>query len=309
MKNIVGRISASIVKPAIVMGLMFIFFLLVLSGCGSSIRNDSVRPPTRPEASVAKNAPPAITANSGTGNKSIEGPRKIIESGQLTLETKNLNVTEAKVFDSLQKRQGLIESSSITLDSSGRRNGNYSLRIPTGKMQEFMLEIAAIPDVIVRQRSISAQDVTEEYIDITARLENMQRHEVRLREILAKANSVEEILKVEKELATVRGQIESTTGRLKSLSSKIDMSTVKLRISEVSVVTETNFGGKLVGIIRDSWIAAGDVVLYLVAAIIVLSPLTLIVLLAVWWWKRRQKTRPFPAAKVGQENEKKRSGE
>ena len=154
-----------------------------------------------------------------------------------------------------------------------------------------MNELATLPDVVVRQRSISAQDVTEEFIDISARLENMQRHEVRLREILAKANTVEEILKVEKELATARGQIESVTARLKALSGRIDFSTVTLRISEVTVITETNFFGKLMAIIRDSWVAAGDVVLYLIATVIVLSPLALIVAAIVWYWRKRRKLR------------------
>ena len=123
------------------------------------------------------------------------------------------------------------------------------------------------------------------------RLENLQRQEKRLREILATANTVEDILKVEKELSTVRTQIESITGRLKALTGKIDLSTIQLRISEVTVMTETNFWGKLQGILRDSWVAAGDVVLYLIATVIVLSPLALLTA-AIWWgWRRRQKAK------------------
>ena len=218
--------------------------------------------------------------------------RKVIETAQVTLESRDLPATETKVFDLLAKRQGKVDSSNVTLDGNGRRNGSYTLRIPAGQLREYVNELATLPDVVVRQRSISAQDVTEEFIDISARLENMQRHEVRLREILAKANTVEEILKVEKELATARGQIESVTARLKALSGRIDFSTVTLRISEVTVITETNFFGKLMAIIRDSWVAAGDVVLYLIATVIVLSPLALIVATIVWYWRKRRKPRP-----------------
>ena len=73
---------------------------------------------------------------------------------------------------------------------------------------------------------------------------------------------------------------------------RLDFSTVTLRISEVSVITDTNFFGKLMAIIHDSWVAAGDVVLYLIATVIVLSPLALIVATIVWYWRKRRKPRP-----------------
>ena len=262
---------------------------LGLFGCGGSARNESARPPAAPSM---KQAAPPVPAGVTLDVKQPAANRKVIETAQVTLESRDLPATETKVFELLAKRQGKVDSSNVTLDGNGRRNGSYTLRIPAGQLREYVNELANLPDLVVRQRSISAQDVTEEFIDISARLENMQRHEVRLREILAKANTVEEILKVEKELATARGQIESVTARLKALSGRIDFSTVTLRISEVTVITETNFFGKLMAIIRDSWVAAGDVVLYLIATVIVLSPLALIVATIVWYWRKRRKPRP-----------------
>ena len=259
-----------------------------LVGCGGASKTESPRPAAAPAAKSNVAVPPAAGA-SNDGKQPVAATRKLIETAQVTLESRDLPLTEAKVHALLAKRQGKMDASNVTLDSNGRRNGSYTLRLPAGQLREFVDELAAIPDVVVRQRNLSTQDVTEEFVDISARLENMQRHETRLREILAKANTVDEILKVEKELASVRGQIESTTGRIRALSGRIDLSTVSLRISEVTVITETNFGGKLLAIIRDSWVAAGDVVLYLGATIIVLSPLAILIALGVWYWKRRQK--------------------
>ena len=278
--------------------LVFLFvglwLLILTAGCGASSKNEVARPAAQP--SVKSAAPPAAGAPIASSPKSPSEMRKIIESAQITLETKDLPATEKLVLDLLSKRQGIVGSSSVTLDGNGRRNGNYMLKVPNGNLQIFVNEIAALADVVVRQRSLSSQDVTEEFVDISARLDNMQRHEVRLREILAKANTVEEILKVEKELAAVRAQIESTTGRLKAMSGKIEMSTVQLRINEVTVMTETNFFGKLKSIIRDSWVSAGDVVLYLIATVIILSPLALLVAAIWWWWKRRAKSQQKPSA-------------
>ena len=272
------RLVAVIVISIIITGLV---------GCGGATKSESVRPAAAPapKPNVAAPAGGAVA----DGKQPVAATRKVIETAQVSLESRDLAATEEKALNLLAKRQGKLDASNVTLDSNGRRNGNYTLRVPAGQLREYVNELAAIPDVVVRQRNLSAQDVTEEFIDISARLENMQRHETRLREILAKANTVDEILKVEKELAAVRGQIESATGRIKALSGRIDLSTVSLRISEVTAIPETNFGGKLLAIIRDSWVAAGDVVLYLVATVIVLSPLAVLVAIGVWYWKRRQK--------------------
>lgn len=270
-----------------VLFLVMILILVLSSACGSSSKSESPRPASAPQPASKTAAPAPANGNP----KPLPELRKVIETAQVSLETKDLPATEARVRERLAARKGILSSASVTLDGNGRRTGNFTLRIPTGQLTDFVNELASLPDVIVRQRSISSQDVTEEYVDITARLENMQRHEKRLREILATANTVEEVLKVEKELATVRSQIESTTGKLKAVSGKIEMSTLQLRISEVAVITETNFFGKLKAILRDSWVAAGDVVLYLIATVIVLSPIGILTAGIWWWWKRRQKAK------------------
>ena len=263
--------------------------LIISVGCSGASKNDVSRTAATPPA--AKTASPAVAG--GANAKPSTEIRKVIETAQVNLETKDLTQTENATLALLAKRKGKADSSNVTLDGNGRRSGIYTLRIPSGQLLDYVNELAALPGIVVRQRSLSAQDVTEEFVDIAARLENMQRHEVRLREILAKANTVEEILKVEKELATVRAQIESTTGRMKAMSGKIDMSTLQLRITEVTVITDANFFGKLRSIIRDSWVAAGDVFLYLVATIIILSPIALLVL-GFLWWRRRRKAAQSP---------------
>lgn len=275
-----------------------VLILALVSGCGGS----SVKREAAPTPPAAKTAPTA-SAPADTPTK-LADSRKVIETAQISLETRDLPATEKLVMQALDRRKGKLDSTNVSMDGDGRRTGNYSLRVPSGALQGLVDDIAGLPDVVVRQRSISSQDVTEDFIDSTARLENMQRQEVRLREILARANTVDEVLKVEKELATVRGQIESATGRLKAMSGRIEMSTVKLRISEVTLVTEANFFGKLRAILRDSWVNAGDVLLYLIASVIVLSPLILLVALAVWFWRRRKKTqRPFSPPPDRQQNQ------
>jgi predicted nucleic acid-binding Zn-ribbon protein len=91
----------------------------------------------------------------------------------------------------------------------------------------------------VTSKSVSAQDVTEEYIDVSARLDNLERQEARLQEILNMTETVEDVLAVEKELERVRGEIESLTGRLNYLDDRIDFSTINIRVTEPRPITHS----------------------------------------------------------------------
>ncbi|MEZ5334638.1 MAG: DUF4349 domain-containing protein [Methanolobus sp.] len=88
-------------------------------------------------------------------------------------------------------------------------------------------------------QSVNAQDVTEEYIDVSARLENLERQEARLQEILNMTSTVEEVLNVEKELERVRGEIESLTGRLNYLDDRIEFSTITINVREPRPITHS----------------------------------------------------------------------
>jgi predicted nuclease with TOPRIM domain len=81
-------------------------------------------------------------------------------------------------------------------------------------------------------KNIKSEDVTEQYIDLKARLENAQREEKILLDFLNKATNVKDMLEIEKELSRIREQIEYYTGQLKYLESRIDYSTITIELSE-----------------------------------------------------------------------------
>ncbi|MEE8114793.1 MAG: DUF4349 domain-containing protein, partial [Nitrososphaerales archaeon] len=77
-----------------------------------------------------------------------------------------------------------------------------------------------------------SDDVTEEYVDLQARLTNLDRQEARLQEILGLARNVDEVLKIENELERVRGEIERLTGRINYLESNVAMSTISVNLNQ-----------------------------------------------------------------------------
>jgi hypothetical protein len=220
---------------------------------------------------------------------------KVIQTATLAVDTGSLDSTEKRMLELLAQNQGSAANMNITQDNNGQRRASYTLRVPQANLQTLVSSIGTLPDCTVRQKSLNSQDVTEEYIDIQARLENMNRQETRLRELLARANTVDEVLKVENELTRVRTQLDATTGKLKSLSDKIELSTLQLTVREVSGGYWSNYGAKLNQAFHDGVVAAGNMFLSIITVGIGFVPLA-----AVLWgirkiWKRRKAAKaPTP---------------
>ena len=82
----------------------------------------------------------------------------------------------------------------------------------------------------VTSRRVSSEDVTEQYVDIDARLKTMIALRDRLRALLDKADNVKDVLAIEKELGRVQGDIDSMQARLKALKGKVDLASISVTI-------------------------------------------------------------------------------
>lgn len=105
-----------------------------------------------------------------------------------------------------------------------REDYRVVVRVPAPRLDEFLARLRAFGTVVTQ--AIKGTDVTEEYVDLEIRLRNHEKTLERLRELLAKAKEVKEILEVEKELARVTIEIERIKGRMKYLSDQAALATV-----------------------------------------------------------------------------------
>jgi hypothetical protein len=105
-----------------------------------------------------------------------------------------------------------------------------TIRVPALKYQAFIDEAAKIGRVLYQAEN--AEDVTQQHIDLKARLENLKAQEARLREFFAKAKSVTEMLQIENELTRVRGEIESMSAEVAYLERQAAMATVTIELAE-----------------------------------------------------------------------------
>lgn len=174
-----------------------------------------------------------LTANSldvsDLNGKAISMERKIISTGRLQLEVENVPSTVNKITNITVQQGGFISGSSVS-GYEERKNGHVTVRVPQKNFYAAVEQIEALGTV--KSRDLQGQDVTEEYIDINARLGNFKKQEERLQEILKMANTVKDVLEIERELNRVRGEIERLTGKLNYFDKSIEMSTITVNVNE-----------------------------------------------------------------------------
>lgn len=260
---------------------LIIVALIFTTGCGS--QNES-----RQDAAPTKQAPAAQVK---TDLVIPEGDRKQIQTAAIILETHVFGDTEKRLTETITASGGMIESSQVSTNSDGRKNGRFVIRVPQEKLGQTVNSLSSLPDSKLLSRSVNAQDVTDEYIDINARVENLRLQEQRLRQLLEKASTVEEIMKIEGEITKVRTQLDSATGRLKNLSNRIALSTITATISETNTIQFDSYGGKLLTAFLEGFRAAGETLLVTITFIIGISPAIVIGygLWRLWKFVRRKK--------------------
>ena len=141
------------------------------------------------------------------------------------------------VIDIVERYKGFITDSHSYVSRTGRKSGDIAVRVPQDKFLEVIAEMGHLGDV--KSKHISGEDITEEYIDLTARLNNSERQERRLLEILDMANNTKEVLEVERELWRVRGEIERLTGRIKYLENRVELATIHVSLNEPEPITHS----------------------------------------------------------------------
>ncbi|ESU30059.1 hypothetical protein FLJC2902T_05520 [Flavobacterium limnosediminis JC2902] len=153
---------------------------------------------------------------------------KIIKTARLRFETADLEESFVSVKTAITKHKASVQN-----DLSGQNDAllfrNITIRIPSAAFDAFIAEISQGVNHFDR-KEISAEDVTEEYIDVEARLTAKRILEKRYFELLGKATKVSEMLEIESSLSEVREEIEAKEGRLKFLQSQVAMSTVHLEM-------------------------------------------------------------------------------
>ncbi|MCX7912762.1 MAG: DUF4349 domain-containing protein [Dehalococcoidales bacterium] len=192
-----------------------------------------MRPPA-PTPTPAIKLPHIVATQAATAEQATV-ERMVIRSASLELVVEDVNNSIARITELADQYGGYVVNSNVYQERN-RLYGNISLRVDAARFYEALRALRQLA-IEVKAESTSGQDVTEEYIDLDARLRNLEASESQLLELMKRAGDVEEILKVQQELTRTREEIERTKARMKYLeeSSALAYISVTLEQSKLSV--------------------------------------------------------------------------
>jgi hypothetical protein len=207
--------------------------------------------------------------------------RHVIRNGSMDLTVQNTRDTMREVRDMVIDAGGIVSNSYIYEIREGLYGAHMTLRIPERLFDSFMEQLETYGRATNMQTGID--DVTMQYVDLESRLKNQEAQEERLVEILEMAETVEDVLEVERELYRIRGEIESMTAQLTYLRDQVTYATINLSLREEHIPTETispgafdNLGRKISQAFIGSINLMLNAVSYFIIAISALLPVVII---------------------------------
>ncbi len=162
--------------------------------------------------------------------------RIIVHTAYLSLVTDDVALTIGRVGDLAGRLGGWLVNS----ERSSRHSGSVAVRVPAASLDEALRLIGEMAEV--EARSITSQDVTDEYVDNQSRLVSMRATEQRLLSFLDQAETVEDALLVQKELSDLQLRIEETQGRLNFLSQTAAFSLIEVSLRLAPQALDVNAG-------------------------------------------------------------------
>jgi hypothetical protein len=236
-----------------------------------------------------------------TSGKPAKSARKIIYDARIDLVVDSLNATEQAISRLIEEHEGFLAESDQSSLAQNQRRATWRVRLPVAHFQAFTSAVARLGEV--RQNHIGSQDVTEEYMDLDARIRNKREEEKRLLKHLADSTGkLDDILAVEKELSRVRGEAEQMEGRLRYLADRADLSTVTIEANEwkdykppVAATFTTQVGRTFFASV-ETLVEFGRALALIVVALAPWLPLIVIGLLVIRWLIRHGHRRARPVA-------------
>lgn len=169
-------------------------------------------------------APPA---DGGTTSPLQTAQRRVISNASLSVEVEVVEAAIDQVRAIAEGVGGFVEHLS-SFGSAENQQANMTVRVPQDQFTSAVERIADLGEV--QNRNLGSEDVSEQFIDLEARLKSALREEESLLSLLERANQVNEILTIERELSRVRSEIERLQGQLNFLERRVDLATISVAL-------------------------------------------------------------------------------
>lgn len=227
--------------------------------------------------------------------------RKILRNGELTLEVPAPEEAGRKITSIADAVGGFV----VTSESKQHETGdppkqylevNLVIRVPEAQFQTAFDQILGLGSRVIQNKT-TGEDVTEEFIDLEARIRTQKALEVQFLEIMKQATKVPDALEVQRQIAEVRTEIEKLEGRKRFLENRASLSTITVSLQSPAAiaVNTSSFRRNVREAVRDGVDLTIAIVLFLIRFVIVMIPIFLLLILPIgllvrFFWRRTLKS-------------------
>lgn len=208
--------------------------------------------------------------------------RDVVYTGSLTVRVPDAPKAAVRARGFADAAGGYLAKQDADLE--GAKEISSTLRVPSDRFDAVVDQLAKLGTV--QARRVDSDDVTDKVVDLRSRLKNAQISADRLRELLAKAEVVQNVITIEDRLTQRETQIEQLEGELQVVEDQVDLATIRVTFTESDKATVSKDLPGFVEALRSGAVTLGNIVLVLVAAAAFALPFLPLVVLG--WWLRRQ---------------------
>lgn len=300
-------------KKKITLVLALLLTAALLFGCGAASKDGYMSAgsangsPEREEVltdSIMQESAQSKPGESGSGSTSAPiTNQKLVRKLWLNGETENLDPLLGQIQQRITELGGYVEAREVfnnTRKTSNRRTASLTVRIPADRLDDFVSHVSE--NANITSSSETTDDITLSYVATQSRITALETEQTRLLELLAKAESMEDILQIDARLTDVRTELEKVTSQLRVYDNMVSYGTVYLSLSEVKEYTVTEepetvwerIGAGFMGSLKNLGAFFTELFVFIIVALPYLIPTAVVVVAIVVLLKKRNKKRNPP---------------
>lgn len=251
-----------------------------------------------PSGKASYNQPPPSEEGKNPLKKTDTISKKLIKNGEMGIAVSNINDAKKQVNQILKENKAYTQNEQFR-NLETEENLNLTIRVPH---QNFDALINSFSNGIgaVEYKNISTDDVTEEYTNVSIKLENKKIYLEKYRNLLKSTSNVKDILQIQENIRALEDEIDVAEGRLRFIDDRVDYSTLELNINKEkprsSLTSKIGFGSRFSDSVAEGW---NNFVGFFLGIMSFWPFLFFIPLLIFAWrkWKQRRKSKKISVEK------------
>jgi PBP1b-binding outer membrane lipoprotein LpoB len=209
-------------------GLAALSAILIMSGCSASEVGMAEAATKDSVSTASESAAPSVA-------QPVNLSRNVIRNGSMKIRVDHVEKAEKRLSAMLWEDGGYVEASRSTGYGGSSPQATMELRVPANKFEQFIERISALG--IVLEKELTSEDVTDQLIDVGARLKTLRAQEEKYRFLLSRASKLSDVHELESRLGDVRTEIEKIAAKQKVLVDQTSMSTLSVTLVQDAVAT------------------------------------------------------------------------